>query len=140
MSSKSRYFNSKTAPKPSVNELDSLLEEEVFGMKVDSIPRPTNDLVIIERLDEVRSEDNLILIPGMAQKGSRKFVCIAKGPGRTTEFGTKILPDQCEIGDEVYANLNEATAVPFVFGKRQLFLVASMNIMAVFPKASTIAE
>ena len=134
--SDSKYFNSRPHNTSKVDA--ALLAQQVHGFKIESIPRPCGDMVLLEQVSDIQSSE--IIIPGSARSGSKKFICIAKGPGRNTEFGAKMTPDQCEVGDEVFANLNEQTAIPFCLGERQLFLVAAMNIMAVFPKASTIAE
>ena len=127
-----KYFNSRPHDTSKVDK--ALLSKQVHGFKIESIPSPCSDMVLLEQMDDIQSSS--IIIPGTARSGSKKFICVSKGPGRTTEFGATMIPNQCEVGDEVFANLNEQTCFPMFLGERQFYLVAAMNIVAVFPKAA----
>lgn len=94
--------------------------------------KPMNDRVVVRPVEEDEQLYGNIIVPDMGKERPEMGEVIAVGPGRTTEFGTKI---------EVNAQVGDLVLVPRIgsirveFDSNEYYIVPDKEILAIVEEA-----
>jgi len=94
--------------------------------------KPMNDRVVVRPVEEDEQLYGNIIVPDMGKERPEMGEVIAVGPGRTTEFGTKI---------EVNAQVGDIVLVPRIgsirveFDSNEFYIVPDKEILAIVEEA-----
>jgi len=94
--------------------------------------KPMNDRVVVRPVEEDEQLYGNIIVPDMGKERPEMGEVIAVGPGRTTEFGTKI---------EVNAQVGDIVLVPRIgsirveFDSNEYYIVPDKEILAIVEEA-----
>ena len=94
--------------------------------------KPMNDRVIVRPIEEDEQLYGNIIVPDMGKERPEMGEVVAVGPGRTTEFGTRI---------EVNARPGDVVLVPKIgslrveFDSNEYYIVPDKEILAIVEEA-----
>lgn len=94
--------------------------------------KPMNDRVVVRPVEEDEQLYGNIIVPDMGKERPEMGEVIAVGPGRTTEFGTKI---------EVNAQVGDIVLIPRIgsirveFDSNEYYIVPDKEILAIVEEA-----
>ena len=94
--------------------------------------KPMNDRVVVRPVEEDEQLYGNIIVPDMGKERPEMGEVIAVGPGRTTEFGTKI---------EVNSKVGDIVLVPRIgsirveFDSNEYYIVPDKEILAIVEEA-----
>ena len=94
---------------------------------MDKIIKPQNDRVLIKPFKTGEEMYGNIVIPDMGKEKPEMGEVIAVGPGRTTEFGTKMYV-QAKVGSTVL--VSKLTTLKIKFENQDYYIVQDREILA----------
>ena len=97
------------------------------------ILKPMNDRVIVRPVEEDEQLYGNIIMPDMGKERPEMGEVIAVGPGRTTEFGTKIEVN-VKVGDIVL--VPKIGAIRVEFDSNEYYIVPDKEILAIVEESN----
>lgn len=93
---------------------------------------PTNDRILLKPIDEGEETYGSIVIPDLGKEKPEMGEVLAVGPGRLSEFGTRIKVETCKVGDIVLVPKIGTLRVDF--DGEEYYIAQDREVLAVVTK------